>query len=172
MDVVVREHAARLVNRQGIGYNQAMARAWIAWFVALNLLWLLLISAWVPEEEVLGLFASALAATAAVAVQKQGLIRFKPRLRWLLAARSLPLASVRQSALVLAALARQLAGGEPVRGRFRTEHVSLPSDPDESATKRALLIAGRSFPPNTYVLGIDPERESMLVHELIAEEPE
>jgi multisubunit Na+/H+ antiporter MnhE subunit len=149
-----------------------MVRAWIAWFVGLNLLWLLLISAWVPEEEVLGLFASALAATAAVAVQRQGLIRFRPRLRWVLAARSLPVASVRESALVLAALARQLTGGTPVRGRFRTEAVSLPSDPDEAATKRALLTAGRSFPPNEYVLEIDPERELMLIHELIAEDSE
>ena len=148
-----------------------MVRAWLAWFAVLNLIWLALISAWVTAEAVLGLFASALAATAAVAVRSQHLIVFRPRLEWLLRARSLPLRSVRESGLVLAALARQLGGGEPARGRFRTVPVSLPADPDEAATKRALLTIGDTFPPNSYVLEIDPERELMLVHELIPREP-
>lgn len=147
-----------------------MVRAWLIWFAALNLLWLALISSFVLAEEVLGLFASALAATAAVAVRQQRLFRFRPRLAWLLQARRLPWASVRETGLVLAALIRQLTGSEPARGRFRTAPVSLPRDPDESATKRALLTAGLSFPPNSYVLEIDVERELMLVHNLVSEE--
>ena len=35
-------------------------RGWLAWFVVLNVLWLVLISAWVPAEEILGLFAAAI----------------------------------------------------------------------------------------------------------------
>lgn len=147
-----------------------MVRAWLIWFVALNLLWLALISSFVLAEEILGLFAAALAATAAVAVSRQRLISFRPRLEWLLQARRLPWASVRETGLVLAALARQLAGGEPARGRFRTLPVSLPPDPDQAATKRALLTAGLSFPPNSYVLEIDSERELMLVHNLVSED--
>ncbi len=149
-----------------------MVRAWLIWFVVLNLLWLALISAWVTAEAVLGAFASALAATAAMAVRSQHLIVFKPRRSWLARARSLPLRSVRESGWVLAALLRQLAGGEPARGRFRNVAVSLPDDPDEAATKRALLTIGDTFPPNSYVLEIDPERELMLVHELIPRESE
>ena len=149
-----------------------MARAWIGWFLALNLLWLMLISALVPEEEALGVLASALAATAAVAVNRQGLFRFRPRLGWLLAARVLPGRTIRETGLVLGALFRQLAGGRPARGQFRSIPVSLPDDPDRAATKRALLTAGLSFPPNSYVLEIDVDRELMLAHQLIAEEPE
>ncbi len=37
----------------------------------------------------------------------------------------------------------------------------------EAATKRALLTAGLSFPPNSYVLEIDSESGEMLVHQLI-----
>ncbi len=146
-----------------------MLRAWIGWFVALNLLWLLLISSFVVAEEVLGLFASAVAATAAVAVGRQRLIRFRPRLRWVYALRRLPLRAVRETWLVIGALLRQLAGGRPARGHFLAVPVSLPDDPDESATKRALLTAGESFPPNSYVLEIDTERGLMLVHRLIPE---
>lgn len=147
-----------------------MVRAWIGWFVALNLLWLLLIADFVLAEEVLGLFASALTATAAVAVGRQRLIRFRPRLRWIYAYRHLPVRAIRETGLVVGALMRQLAGGSPARGEFFSVPVSLPDDPDQSASKRALLTAGESFPPNTYVLEIDPERNLMLVHRLIPEE--
>jgi hypothetical protein len=44
---------------------------WLAWFAVLNGLWLVFISAWATEEAVLGLFAAAVAATAAEAVREQ-----------------------------------------------------------------------------------------------------
>jgi multisubunit Na+/H+ antiporter MnhE subunit len=144
-----------------------MIRAWIGWFVALNLLWLALIAQFVVAEEILGLFASALAASAAVALARQRLFTFRPRLRWVLPARRLPWQTVKETGWVLGALARQLAGGEASIGRFRTIPVSLPADEGEQATKRALLTAGLSFPPNSYVLEIDRERQEMLVHELV-----
>lgn len=141
--------------------------AWLIWFAALNLLWLLLISSFVPEEEILGLFASAIAATAAVAVAEQRVVAFRPRLRWLLEVRRLPWQSGRETGEILAALWRALFRRSEVHGRFRIRRVTLPSDPAESQAMRALLIAGESFPPNTYVLGIDEESGLMLVHELI-----
>lgn len=47
---------------------------WLAWFVFPNLLWLVFISAWELEEELLGLIAAAVGATAAEAVREQGLM--------------------------------------------------------------------------------------------------
>jgi hypothetical protein len=138
---------------------------WLTWFAALNLLWLIFISAWVPEEEILGLFASAVAATGAEAVREQGVAGFQPQLSWFWRA-------VRESALVVAALARHLSGRGPVRGTFRIVSVALPDDPREQAAKRALLTAGESFAPNSYVLTIDNRRGLMLKHELVAEERE
>jgi multisubunit Na+/H+ antiporter MnhE subunit len=143
---------------------------WLAWFVALNVLWLVFISAWVWEEAILGIFASAVAATAAEAVREQRLARFRPRLRWLWQARVLPWRALRESAFVLAALARQLVGRGRVRGRFRVVPVSLPADRDEQAAKRALLTAGASFAPNVYVVTIDNREGLMLVHELTPED--
>lgn len=144
-----------------------MIRAWIAWFVLLNLTWFLLIDNLILAEQVLGMFASALAATAAVALGRQRLFRFRPRWAWVAPARRLPWQTVVETGWVLGALFRQLAGGPKRRGSFRQVPVTLPDDESGAATKRALLTAGLSFPPNSYVLEIDAEREQMLVHQLI-----
>jgi hypothetical protein len=144
-----------------------MVRAWIAWFVALNLIWLALIDGFIVAEEVLGASASALAATVAVALGRQRIFKFRARWRWLLPAWKLPWRTVVETGWVLGALARQLAGGPARRGSFRSVAVTLPADESEAATKRALLTAGLSFPPNSYVLEIDSEREEILLHQLI-----
>jgi hypothetical protein len=144
-----------------------MIRAWIAWFVALNLVWFALIDNLILAEQVLGLFASAVAATAAVALGRQRIFKFRPRWVWVLPAWRLPWRTVVETGWVLGALARQLTGGTASRGSFRKVAVSLPRNESQAATKRALLTAGLSFPPNTYVLEIDSDREEMLLHQLI-----
>lgn len=146
--------------------------AWLVWFAVLNLLWLVFISAWVLEEAILGLFASAVAATAAEAVREQGVAGFRLRVRWLWKVRVLPWRAVRESWLVLVILARRIAGRGPGRGRFRVIPVALPEDPDEQAAKRALLTAFESFAPNGYVVTIDNREGLMLVHELVPEDVE
>jgi hypothetical protein len=147
-------------------------KGWLVWFVALNVLWLVFISAWVVEEEILGLFAAAIGATAAEAVREQRLTGFRIRARWLLKARELPWRTVRESALVLRALVGQATGRAPVQGRFRVVEVTLPEDHDEQAAKRALLTIGEGVSPNSYVLAIDNRKNLMLVHELVVEDRE
>jgi hypothetical protein len=142
---------------------------WLAWFAVLNVVWLILIAAWVPAEEVLGLFASAVGATAAEAVREHGFGGFRFRLRWLWHARVLPWRAVRETGVVLTALARQLTGRGSAGGRFRTVPVALPKHPHEEAGKRALLTIGESFAPNSYVLVIDDKSGLMLTHELVPE---
>jgi hypothetical protein len=142
---------------------------WLAWFAALNALWLVFISAFVVAEEVLGVVASAVAATAAQAVREQGLTGFRVRPRWVWHARVLPWRAVRETGVVLAALARHVTGRGPVRGRFRVVPVTLPRNAREEAAKRALLTIGESFAPNAYVLSIDDKAKLMLTHELVSE---
>lgn len=143
---------------------------WLAWFAVLNVLWLVLISAWVLEEAMLGLVASAIGATAAEAVREQGLAGFRLRVRWLWRVRVLPWRAVRETGLVLRALLWHVSGRAPVRGRFRVVPVALPEDPSEQAAKRALLTAGESFAPNAYVLTIDNRKGVMLTHQLVQED--
>jgi hypothetical protein len=129
-------------------------------------LWLVFISAWVPEEAVLGVFAAALAATAAEAVRER-LAGFRVRARWLWPALRLPWRAMRETRIVLGILARRVIRGTPVRGRFRVVPVDLPEDPHEQAAKRALITAGESFAPNAYVLTIDNRLGLILIHELV-----
>jgi multisubunit Na+/H+ antiporter MnhE subunit len=140
---------------------------WLAWFAVLNALWLVLIAAWVPAEEVLGLVAAAIAATAAEAVREQGLAGFRLRARWLLHLRGLPWRALVESLVVLRILARHVLRKAPAQGRFRVVEVALPEDRDERAAKRALVTAAGSFAPNTYVLTIDTREGVMLTHELV-----
>jgi multisubunit Na+/H+ antiporter MnhE subunit len=143
---------------------------WMAWFGVLNLVWLVFVSTWSLEEAILGLFAAAIAATAAEAVREQGVAGFRPRAGWLWQARVLPWRAARETCVVLAILARLLTGRGHVRSRFRVLPVSLPEDPYEQAAKRALLVAGESFAPNSYVLAIDTRKGLMLTHELLADD--
>lgn len=144
--------------------------AWLAWFGALNVLWLLLISTWVPEEEILGLVAAAVAATATEVVREQPMGAFRFRVRWLRRIYVLPWRALRESGLVVGALVRQLTGRGVVRGSFRIVPVALSGDPREQAARRALLTAAESFSPNAYVLTIDTRRRVLLKHELVSEE--
>lgn len=147
--------------------TRARIVGWLAWFAVLNVLWLVFIAAWVPAEEILGLVASAIAATAAEAVREHGLAGFRLRPRWLWHARVLPWRAVVESVQVLRILARHVTRKAPARGRFRVVSVALPADPREQAAKRALLTAGESFAPNAYVLTIDTREGVMLTHELV-----
>ena len=46
------------------------------------------------------------------------------------------------------------------------------SDTPEGVTRRVLLIGGRSLAPNTFVLGMDPGRNVVVIHQLVAHEGE
>ena len=101
-----------------------------------------------------------------MALGRQRIFQFRA-LAWLLPAWKLPWRTVVETGWVLGALFRQLAGGPAEVGSFRQVPVTLPDDESKGAAKRALLTAGLSFPPNSYVLEIDPEGKEMLVHQLI-----
>jgi hypothetical protein len=143
------------------------ARSWLAWFGVLNVLWLVLISAFDTAETVLGIFASALGATAAQAVLEQRLVAFRPRARWWLAAGRLPARTVVETGLVFGALWRRLRG-ERVEGRFRAVPFPVSDDPARASAARFVRTLGESIAPNRYVVGFDEETQTLLIHELVA----
>ena len=143
-----------------------MITFWLGWFVALNVLWLAFISAFDLAETVLGLCASAVAASAATVVWRERFVTFRPRARWLLDSWRLPGAIVVQTLVVFGVLWRRLVRGEPIRGRFRTEPFRLGRDHRRSDARRASYTIGTSIPPNSYVVGIDEDEHTALLHEL------
>ncbi len=142
------------------------AGAWLA-FVAL---YLLLEGKLRPSEYVAALLAATLAWVAVRKVDAERSVRFRPKLRWffLVAGRAIPKVP-RDCALVARALWCGLFPKKRVRGVFRT----IPFEPGagtiEAAARRALIVLGVSFAPNTYVVLMDCERKHLLVHQLVPE---
>jgi hypothetical protein len=47
------------------------------------------------------------------------------------------------------------------------EPVRYGGQSPQDVTRRVLLVGGRSVAPNTFVLGLDRNREVMIVHQLV-----
>jgi multisubunit Na+/H+ antiporter MnhE subunit len=146
------------------------AWSWLAW-------WVLLMGLWVAIDDSIGLAelgagagAAALAALLTEAALHQADSRLTVRLRWLAAAWRLPGQVLGDTVLVFRALARQLARGEPPRSGFRELPVRAGSRDAEDVTRRVLLVGAHSLAPNTVVLGIDQDRDVMVVHQLVGRE--
>jgi multisubunit Na+/H+ antiporter MnhE subunit len=80
---------------------------------------------------------------------------------------SLPGEVARDTVIVFAALWRRLVRGEQPPSGFREIPARFGGTSDEDVTRRVLLVGGRSVAPNTFVLGIDPDRNVMVVHQLV-----
>jgi hypothetical protein len=120
------------------------------------------------DELLAGSGAAALAALLAELAGHQAAARPRMRAAWLRAALQLPREVLRDTWIVFAALWRRLARGEEPPSGFREIPVRVGPLTSAGATRRALLIGGRSVAPNTFVLGIDGERGVMVVHQLVA----
>jgi multisubunit Na+/H+ antiporter MnhE subunit len=142
---------------------------WIAWYVALVVLWLAFVDTLAIQEVIAGLVAAAIAATAAELAWSQDLVRFRLDPRWLRGLPGLPWQVLRDTWLLTVALWRHCTGS-PVRGVFRV--VPFPSDADgaRSAARRALVTVLASVAPNTVVVGVEGAEGAeveMLVHQLV-----
>jgi multisubunit Na+/H+ antiporter MnhE subunit len=148
------------------------AATWLVWWVLLMSFWVILDDSIALDELLAGAGAAALAAFLAELVTYQAATRFRLRVEWLLPALRLPGQVARDTVIVFAALGRRLLRGEQPPSGFREIPVPFGGRGDEDVTRRVLLVGGRSVAPNTFVLGIDSERNVMIVHQLVANEGE
>jgi multisubunit Na+/H+ antiporter MnhE subunit len=132
---------------------------------------------WVAVDDNIGLAelgggagAAVLAALLTEAALHQAGTRIMVRVRWLAAAYRLPGQVLSDTVLVFRALARQLVRGEPPPSGFRELPVRAGGRGSEDVTRRVLLVGAHSLAPNTVVLGIDQDRDVMVVHQLVANE--
>jgi multisubunit Na+/H+ antiporter MnhE subunit len=144
--------------------------SWVVW-------WVLLMAFWVWMDDNLGLAellagagAAALGAFGAEAVQYQADTHFRLRIEWLTHALRLPGRLAGDTALVVATLWRRVVGGQEPPSGFRLVPVRYGDETAEGVTRRVLVTAGASFAPNTFVLGMDPDRDVMVVHDLVLPE--
>jgi multisubunit Na+/H+ antiporter MnhE subunit len=132
---------------------------------------------WVAVDDNIGLAelgggagAAALAALLTETALHQAGTPITVRVRWLAAAWRLPGQVLGDTVLVFRALGRQLIRGETPDSGFRERPVRAGGDSSADVTRRVLLVGANSLAPNTVVLGIDEERDVMIVHQLVAEE--
>jgi multisubunit Na+/H+ antiporter MnhE subunit len=144
---------------------------WFCWWGVFFVAYMLLVGVLVAAELILGAAAAALAASVAELVRVQDARQFRPRLRWLLRARRLPPAILADCGVLARALWRHVVKKEEVRGAFRAFRYPVAGGGGRAAGRRALLNAAISITPNTYVVGIDEDKEIILVHQLVPCEP-
>lgn len=71
-------------------------------------------------------------------------------------------------ALVLVAIGRQVLERDAARGRIRAMPFRHGGDAPDAAGRRALAESLGSFAPNTIVIGVDDERNLLIVHQLVS----
>jgi len=139
----------------------------LPWAAGAWVLWVLLVSTSKRAELLTGAIAAVLTAAAVDAVRSRERFAFRPRLRWLRRGLLIPVHVVTESWLVSVALVRH-ATGRRVRGAFVAVPFEHGEDDDpEASARRALVTLGLSLAPNTVVVGIDPERNEALTHQLV-----
>jgi multisubunit Na+/H+ antiporter MnhE subunit len=153
-----RQRGAPITHRVG---------TWLACWALLLAFWVVLDYSTERNEVLAGAAAAALGAFIAGLVTHAGGVRLRMRARWLRPALRLPWQVVTDTAVVFAALWRRLARGEQPASGFREFPVRHGGDSAEDLTRRVLLLGGRSVAPNAFALGIDADRDVMVVHELV-----
>ena len=146
------------------------AGSWLVWWVLMMSFWVMLDDSIATDELLAGAGAAALAALLAELVTYQAATRFRLRIKWLVPALNLPGQVARDTVIVYRALWRRLVHGEQPPSAFLERPARFGDDTPEGVTRRTLLVGGTSLAPNTFVLGIDPERDVMVVHQLVVKQ--
>ncbi len=145
---------------------------WLLWWVLLMSFWVILDDSVELDELLAGAGAAALGAFVAELAAYQAASQVRMRIDWVIPALGLPRPIARDTGLLFIALWKRLAHGQQPRSGFREEAVRFGPDTVEGRTRRSLLIAGLSMAPNRFVVGLDSDRDVMVVHELVPTDQE
>jgi len=143
------------------------AAAWIVTWVVLGGVYLLLVDLVNLPELITGAVVAAVAATASELVRAQRDNPLRPPAAGLWRAWRPIARAPRDLALVTGAILRQLADRRPERGRVRAIPFRHGGADPAGIGRRALAEGLGSFAPNTIVIGVDDERNLLLVHQLV-----
>lgn len=141
--------------------------AWLAMWLALFWLWLLLAGDWNRIEIIAAACGAAVAATLGEIARSRAGVEPRVPLGWIGRAWSVPHQIVIDFGIITWALARSVARRRVVRGEYRAH----PFPAHEGSGVRAWAAWAAQFSPNAYVVEIDPERELALVHDLVPHRP-
>ena len=145
---------------------------WLAWYCALFVTWLLFVDTVDAEELAVGAGAVALSACLAVAIHQRGYVRFRPRAVWLAHVPRVAWTVLVDCGRLAGALVRRLVLRQPVEGSTLRVPFHYGGDTGRDGARRALVNVAISITPNSYVIDIDPEAQSLLIHRLVAAPPD
>lgn len=134
--------------------------------IALFALWMLFVDSADEANMIAGAVCALLAAALATGIWSMRRVHARPRLRMLRFAYRPLTALVADSLRVSVALFRHAVLRQPARGQFRAVRYGAVTDDPEDVARRILTEWAASVGPNRYVIGIDTERRSLLIHEL------
>lgn len=141
---------------------------WLVYAIVSFCLYLLFVNTTHKHELWVGAIASVITATLTEIVRAQPFASFRPRLSWVLEAWREPWYIAEGCASIFWTLFKHLFRPEPSVLR-EVVFDAGGSDP-ASAARRALAITYSTIPPNFIVLGIDLDKNVMLVHQMSATE--
>jgi hypothetical protein len=140
---------------------------WLAWWVALFWLWLLLVGQWNREQVVAAAIAATIAAfVAEFARTRTGLSAPLPLRLLVDVPPALGMVVVDFGILTWALLAG-LARRRIVRGKLVLRERPRGSWVTQGPGPRAWTVLVASFSPNAYVVDVDPEERRVLLHDLV-----
>ncbi|HEY6055969.1 MAG TPA: hypothetical protein VIU86_18715 [Gaiellaceae bacterium] len=148
--------------------------AWLAWWVALFWLFLLLAGDWNRIEWIGAACVGVVGATLAERLRRAAGVRPRVPLRLLRSVPTIPAIVLADFGILVWALATSIARRRVVRGSFRARSFD-PGEGDDGVARRACTVLLAGYSPNAYVVDIDPEYGEVLVHDLVpwrrSEEP-
>jgi hypothetical protein len=149
--------------------------AWVAWWLPLFWLWLLLVGEWNREQVVAASIAAAIAATLAEAARTRTAFTARVPLRFVAdLPRAFGMVFV-DFGIVVWALFVSLGRRRVVRGELVAREIEGGSAVARAVGPRAWKALVASYSPNAYVVDLDPKTRRVLLHDLVrnraSEEP-
>jgi len=142
---------------------------WATWaiqWLCMMALWFAFVSKVELAEGLIGVFATAAAATGDLVIRRQGFAKFRPEARWFLAFWREPWWVLNGTVVIFWALVRRAIVGKQPDSTFRSLDFDAGRAGGQACARRALALILTTLPPNSVVIGIDEDKNSMLVHQL------
>jgi Na+/H+ ion antiporter subunit len=140
---------------------------WLAWWIALFWLWLLLAGEWNRLELAAAAFAATIAATLAEVARTRTALHAKLPARALADVPQLLGMVVVDFGIVAWALLVSVARRRVVRGSIVSRELDRGARAARGEGPRAWTALAASYSPNAYVLDIDPESRTVVLHDLV-----
>jgi multisubunit Na+/H+ antiporter MnhE subunit len=147
------------------GFDIRAALISTAEFFFLIALWMIFVSLPKLDELLVGIAASIISAVADGVVKAKKFATFYPHLKSMVLVFWEPWYAITGTAAIFAALVKHLMGKKS-EAQLRAVPFDSGGDDPESAARRALAIMYTTIPPNFVVVGIDREKNLMLVHQV------